>query len=48
MTKEAQTRVRARIAAMFEQRNPNSERVSHTLAAMYYAVTREGLLNTGC
>jgi hypothetical protein len=40
----AQARVRARMAAMFEQRDPDPERVSATLAAMYHAVTREGLL----
>jgi len=40
----AQARVRARMAAMFEQRDPDAERVSATLAAMYHAVTREGLL----
>lgn len=45
LPEEAQARVRARMAAMFEQHDPDPARVSKTLAEMYHAVTRKGLLN---
>ena len=45
LPEEAQAQVRARMAAMFEQTTPDPERISAVLAAMYHAVTRQGLLS---